>query len=88
MTNGSCASRSFCTWVIAPILISESKTRRRAFTPFRVRGDGVRPVERRIDLCAVELARVALEMRACRVEADADARGIDQPAVPTRCLQS
>jgi hypothetical protein len=34
----------------------ESKVRRSAITPFRVGGGGVRPVERRIDLCAIEPA--------------------------------
>ena len=48
----------------------EAKTRRSAITPLRVGGEGVWPVERRIDLCAIEPARVALEMRSSRVEAN------------------
>ena len=65
-------------------LDGEPKIRRGAVTPLRVGGGGVRPVKRRIDLSATERARVALEMRSCRSNRNAAARGIDQPAVPIR----
>src|SRR5688572_21423143 len=47
----------------------EPKCWRSAVTPLRVGGKGVWPVERRIDLGAIELTSVALQMRSSRAEA-------------------
>ena len=46
----------------------EAEIRRGAVTPLRVSGGSVGPVERRIDLGAIESPRVALEMRSSRIE--------------------
>src|SRR4026207_76755 len=65
-------------------LDGEPEIDRRAIAPLRVRRRGVRPVKRRVDLCATQPARVALEMRSSRIKSKCRRARIDQPAVPIR----